>query len=164
MPEGIRFSSELPRWVRLAISEVVVLFGRIEQECIEISRLLKDANLAAKLKLAREPAKQNFLDIISAVERQEPGLKLDWLRNGFSTLADERNLIVHGAWVMAGDKPWVVWHKFLQDDDNVVGEFFEAPRFKRFADKGWEILTMLRKFHDMLEAGTGKKTRAVPRT
>lgn len=45
MPEGVRLSVELPEWVRLAIADAVVVFGRMEQEIIEISWITKDADL-----------------------------------------------------------------------------------------------------------------------
>jgi hypothetical protein len=163
MPEGVRLSAELPEWLRLAIADAVVLFGRMEQETIEIAWLLNDATLKERLKLARNPATETFLAILGSVEKQQPGLKLDALKDGFTTLAQERNLVVHGAWTMAHDKPWVVWHKFLEDDDSIIGEFFEALRFERFATKGQHILAMLRRLHNVLEEQTGKKTTAVPR-
>jgi hypothetical protein len=164
MPENVRLSAELPEWLRFAIADAVVLFGRMEQEIIEIAWLLNDATLKEKLKLARNPATETFLAILESVEQREPGLKLDALKDGFTTLAQERNVIVHGAWTMADDKPWVVWHKFLEDDESIIGEFFEALRFERFDKKGLVILAMLRRFHDTLEEQTGKKTSAVPRT
>ena len=164
MPEGVRLSPELPQWVRLSIAEAVVLFGRMEQETIEIAWLLTDAALKQKLKLARNPATDTFLAILGSVEQQEPGLKLNALKDGFTKLAQERNLIVHGAWTMVDDKPWVVWHKFIEDDDSIIGEYFEAWRFERFTVKGEHILAMLRRFHDMLEQQMGKKTSAIPRT
>ena len=163
MPAGVRLSPELPQWVRLAIADAVVLFGRMEQETIEIAWVLNDATLKEKLNLARTPATETFLAILTSVEQQEPGSKLDALKSGFTALAQERNLIVHGAWTMVDDKPWVVWHKFLKDDDSIIGEYFEAWRFERFTVKGEHILGMLRRFHDVLEAQTGKKTSAVPR-
>ncbi|MDQ2742770.1 MAG: hypothetical protein M3Z66_10825 [Chloroflexota bacterium] len=163
MPEGVRPSAELPDWVRLAIADTVVIFGRMEQEIIEISWILEDANLKQKLKLARTPAKENFIAVLESIERHEPGLKPDALKDGFKRLRDERNLIVHGAWTMMDDKPWVVWHKFLEDDDSIIGELFEQWRFERFMKIGERLLGLLRRFHDMLEAQTGKKTSAVPR-
>ncbi len=163
MPEGVQLSSALPEWVRLAIADAVVVFGRIEQEIIEISWILTDANLKQKLKLTKGSATDKFVAALESVERTEAGLKLDALKEGFRGLADERNLIVHGAWTMADAKPWVVWHKFLEDDDSIIGEFFERWRFERFMTKARHILEMLRKFHDMLQAQTGKKTSAVPR-
>ena len=164
MPEGVCLSPALPQWVRLAIADAVVLFGRTEQETTEIAWLLTDATLREKLKLARNPATDNFLTVLEAVEQQAPDLRLDELKNGFTALAQERNLIVHGAWTMVDEKPWVVWHRFLEDDDSIIGEYFEAWRFQRFTTKGEHLLGMLRRFHDMLEEQTGKKTSAVPRT
>jgi hypothetical protein len=37
MPEGVVLSRELPKWVKLSIADVVVVFGRMEQEAIEIA-------------------------------------------------------------------------------------------------------------------------------
>ncbi len=164
MPEGVRLSHELPEWLRLAIADAVVVFGRMEQEIIEIAWILTDADLTAKLKLTKGSTTEKFIAALESVERAETGLKLDALKDGFKGLGEERNLIVHGAWTMADAKPWVVWHKFLEDDESVIGEFFEQWRFERFMKKGEHILGMLRQFHDMLEVQTGKKTTAVPRT
>ncbi|MGP0009861.1 MAG: hypothetical protein ACLPIG_14335 [Methylocella sp.] len=163
MPKGVRLSSKLPEWVKLSIADAVVVFGRMEQEAIEISWVLTDAELKERLKLARTPATENFIAIIESVERSQASLKLDALKNTFRTLADERNLIVHGSWTMTNDKPWVVWHKFAEDTESIIGEHFEAWRFERFMTKGNHILDMLRMYHNMLEAQTGKKTSAVPR-
>ena len=51
MPEGVRLSAELPNWVKLSIADAVVTFGR----------LLKNADLKLKVKLAEYPATANFL-------------------------------------------------------------------------------------------------------
>jgi hypothetical protein len=163
MPEGTRLSPDLPEWLRLAIADAVVLFGRMEQEIIEISWILTNADLTQKLKLTKGSTTEKFIAALESVERAEMGLKLDALKEGFKVLAEERNLIVHGAWNMTDAKPWVVWHKFLEDDDSIIGEYFEQWRFERFMVKGQHILQMLRRFHDMLDAPTGKKTSAVPR-
>jgi hypothetical protein len=157
MPEGIRLSPELPDWVKLAIADAVVVFGRMEQETIEIAWLLNDADLKQRLKLARVPAFDNFIEVIESVERQQEGLRLDAVKCSFRQLADERNLMVHGAWNMADDKPWVVWHKFLEDDESIIGEFFEKWRFERFMTKGAHLLATLRKFHDILEGADREK-------
>jgi len=114
MPEGVHLSSDLPDSVKLAIADAVVVFGRIEQEAIEISWVLTDADLKRRLKLARTPSTEIFLEIIDSMERSQAGLNLDAMKEGFRSLANDRNLIVHGAWAMADNKPWVVWHKFAE--------------------------------------------------
>jgi hypothetical protein len=164
MPEGVQLSPELPDWVKLAIADAVVVFGRVEQEIIEISWILTDADLKQKLKLARVPATENFIAVIEGVEQAKDGLKLDALKNGFRVLADERNLVVHGAWNMADGKPWVVWHKFIENHESIIGEHFEQWRFDRFMLQGQHILDMLRKFHNMIEEKMGVKTGAIART
>jgi hypothetical protein len=104
MPEGVRLSRELPEWVRLAIADAVVVFGSMEQEIIEISWVLQDADLKQRLKLARNPATENFISVLESIEHAEKGLKLDALKTSFRDLADQRNLIVHGAWAMVDEK------------------------------------------------------------
>jgi hypothetical protein len=151
MQEGVQLSHELPDWVRLAIGDAIVLFGKMEREVIEVSWILNDADLKKKLQLAKEPATENFVAVIESVERHKAGLKLDKLKNVFRGLAIERNLIVHGAWTMANDMPWVIWHKSLEDDTSVIGEFFEKWRFERFMANGRHILEMLHRLHDLLE-------------
>ena len=69
MPEGVRLSAELPNWVKLSIADAVVTFGRMEQEIIEISWILKNADLKLKVKLAEYPATANFLAVLESVER-----------------------------------------------------------------------------------------------
>jgi hypothetical protein len=59
MPEGVVLSRELPKWVKLSIADVVVVFGRMEQEAIEIawltntalSRCIFGANIRCKIKV-----------------------------------------------------------------------------------------------------------------
>jgi hypothetical protein len=152
MPEGVHLSPELPEWLKLSIGDAVVLFGRMEQEIIEIAWLLNDADLKQKLKLAREAATANFIAVVESVEHSQEGLQHNALKEGFKVLANERNLMVHGAWNMADSKPWVVWHKFIEDDDNIIGEFFEKGRFERFMVKGQHLLATLRTIHDRLES------------
>jgi hypothetical protein len=43
MPEGVVLSRELPEWVKLSIADAVIVFGRIEQEAIEIAWLIDTA-------------------------------------------------------------------------------------------------------------------------
>jgi hypothetical protein len=164
MPQGVRLSPELPDQVKLGLADAVIAFGRIEQELIEIAWVMSNADLKQRLKIARAPTKENFIDIIEAVEQAEPGLKLDALKDTVRQLADDRNLMVHGAWTMIDDKPWVVWHKFAEDTDSVIGEYFEPWRFERFMTKSLHLLGMLRQFHKMLEAQAGIKTTSVPRS
>jgi hypothetical protein len=163
MPQGVRLSAEIPDQVKLAIADAVIAFGRIEQELIEIAWVLSNADLKQRLKIARAPTTENFIAIIEAVEQAQPGLKLDALKDTARQLADDRNLIVHGAWTMTDGKPWVVWHKFAEDTDSVIGEHFEPWRFERFMTKSLHVLGMLRQGHDMLEVQTGFKTTSVQR-
>jgi hypothetical protein len=163
MPESVRFSAEIPDHVKLAIADAVIVFGRIEQELIEIAWVLSNADLKQRLKIARAPTTDNFIAIIEAVEQAQPGVNLGAIKTTAQQLADDRNLMVHGAWSMTDNKPWVVWHKFVEDTDSVIGEHFEPWRFERFMTKALHILHMLRQFHDMLEQQTGVKTTSAPR-
>jgi hypothetical protein len=58
------------------------------------------------------------------------------LRSTFDDLAKGRNLIVHGAWWIVDDhRPWIVWHKFIEDNKSVMREFYEEGRFANFMMK-----------------------------
>ena len=130
MHGGASFTQELPDWVRFAIADAVVRFGRLEQEIIEIAWLIKGANeKEQRAKVARKPATDNFDDVLRLVEAAASSA-LAGLRSTFDDLAKDRNLITHGAWWMVdGHKPWVVWHKFIEDSDSVMGEYYMESRF-----------------------------------
>jgi len=165
MHSGATLSRDLPDWVRLAIADAIMLFGRLEQEVIEISWLIKGAEQKVeRLKVARNLATDNFSDIVALVE-QAAGQELKALRSTFDDLAKDRNLIVHGAWWFVDDRrPWVVWHKFIEDNESVMGEFYENGRFADFMMKARHLYEMCRKFHDEIEKVRGVKTSALHRS
>ena len=163
MPEGCRFSAQLPDWLRLSIADAVIVFGRMEQEVVEITWVMQDADLKKRLKLARNPATENFIDAIEGIERISDA-QFDALKDEFKRLADERNLIVHGAWAMVDERPWVVWHKFIEDTESIVGEWFDQSRFQRSMLTAEHLLNTLRLFHDEIEKTTGTRTSAMPRS
>lgn len=161
MHVGAKLDFQIPEWVKSELARCVIIFGRIEQKAIEIAWVLGNAELKARLKIARMPATENFENIIEAVEKVA-GKEFAALKATFEDLAYDRNLIVHGCWVMVDDvRPWVVWHKFLEDDTSVIGEFFEKSRFDLFIRKANHLHEMLCKWHDMLESDLGTKTSAL---
>ena len=60
-------------------------------------------------------------------------------------------------------RPWVVWHKFIEDSDSVMGEYYAEGRFADFMKKAGVIYEMCRKFHDDIEQQVGIKTSALKR-
>lgn len=164
MPPNVPLDRDLPNWLRLAVADAIIVSGRIEQEAIEIAWLIFGADLKGKLKLSRNPAKDNIISIIEFIENTDSGLNFSALKQSANFLSFERNFIAHGSWVMAGDKPFVVWHKFLEDDDSVIGEYFEQRRFDRFMSVAEQLLATLFEYHTMLEGLTGLKTSAIPQT
>jgi hypothetical protein len=163
MHEGAVMTWVLPDWVKLAIADSLILFGRLEQKIIEIAWLLKDADMKERVKTARAPAYDNFQDIIGVME-EAADKKFTALSETFEALAKSRNLIAHGCWLMVdGNRPWVVWHKFIEDDASVIGEFFEKPRFDDFLKRAEFLYDMCSKFHHMLEEELGKTTSALGR-
>jgi hypothetical protein len=165
MHSGAKLSRDLPDWVKLAIADAIMLFGRLEQEVIEIAWLIKGAEpKVERLKVARNPATDNCSDIVAIVE-QAAIQELNALRSTFDDLAKDRNLIVHGAWWFVDDRrPWVVWHKFIEDNESVMGEFYEKGRFADFMMKATHLYEMCCKFHDEIEKVMGVKTSALYRS
>src|SRR5262249_11808510 len=102
------------------------------------------------------------LEIVGVVE-EAAGQRFEGLHKTFSALAYDRNLIVHGSWLMVDDRPYVVWHKFLEDMDSVMGEYYDSGRFENFMLKANALLGMCRKFHSELEKSTGIKSSALRR-
>jgi hypothetical protein len=163
VPKGARLTYELAEWIRLSIADAVVVFGHLEQEIIEIAWLIKGADIVKeRVRLSRNPAGENFSDIVGLVE-EAAGQEFDGLRGRFSNLSYDRNLIVHGAWLMVDDRPYVVWHKFLEDTDSVMGEYYDRDRFKDFMLKANALLEMCRKFHTELEKSSEVNTSALRR-
>jgi hypothetical protein len=151
MPEGTDVTFHVPDWVKLEIAECVIAFSKLEHKAIEIAWSLKNINeVKARVKAARMPATENFDEILSYIE-DRASVEFAAIRRAFEDLAKERNLISHGVWMMAGEKPYVVWHKFLEDLDSVMGEYFEKPRFDRFRAKANKLLETCVKWHEMLE-------------
>jgi hypothetical protein len=111
-------------------------------------------------KIAKAPTAHNFDDIIKLME-EAAGERFDGLRGGFEALRDDRNLIAHGCWLMVDDKPWVVWHKFIEDMESIIGQYFEKPRFEAFMKKGDFMWRSMCKYHDMLEDESGVRVSAL---
>jgi hypothetical protein len=150
MLPGTPLSAELPDWVKLNIADCIVVFGRLEQTVIEIAwEVAGTTEIKERLKRARQPANNNFEEMLAVIE-EAAGTKFDALRTAFDGLSKDRNLIAHGSWLMAGDKPYVVWHKFLTDTESVMGEFFEDHRFNHFKQRAEKLLETCREWFRML--------------
>jgi hypothetical protein len=157
MLPGTPLSAELPDWVKLNIADCIVVFGRLEQTVIEIAwEVAGTTEIKERLKRARQPANNNFDEVLGIVE-EVAGTKFDALRTAFDGLSKDRNLIAHGSWLMAGDKPYVAWHKFLIDNDSVMGEFFEDHRFNHFKRRAEKLLETCRKLFLMLTEASGRE-------
>jgi hypothetical protein len=59
---------------------------------------------------------------------------------------------------MVDDRPLVIWHKFLEDTNGAIGEYYDRGRFDDFLLKVNHLLEMSRKFHNELEKSSGVKT------
>jgi hypothetical protein len=71
IPAGAKLTRELTQWVRLSIADAVVVFGRLEQEIIEIAWLMKGADVVKeRVNLSRNPASDNFVNIVSGLKRR----------------------------------------------------------------------------------------------
>lgn len=160
MPPGAKFNFAMPDWAKLLIAECIIAFGRVEQKTNEIVWVIEGADAAKKVKIARAPAADNFKKAIAAREG------LDDLRQAnyhgyFVQLAQARNLIAHGSWMMVNNVPWVVWHKFIIDDGRVVGEFYDRERLEATKRQCNSMLRMLSEVHEQAEKKAGVKTNAL---
>ncbi len=150
MPAGTVLDKAMPDWVKIEMATCIILFGRLEQKAIEIAwDMAGTVEVKERVKRARQPASNNFDEILAVIE-EAAGEKFEALRNAFEGLANDRNFMVHGHWLMAGEKPYVVWHKFITDADSVMGEYFEKHRFEHFQRRGEKLLDTFKRWHDML--------------
>jgi hypothetical protein len=160
MAPGAQFDFTIPDWVKLLIAECVIIFGRVEQKAIEIVWVVETADPRQRVKIARRPAAENFKIAVSNMNGVTPE-RIEAQQKFFVDLAQLRNLIAHGCWVMVNSRPWVVWHKFIVDDGSIVGEFCEKDRFEAFKRQANKMLEMLSNIHNDVEEVAGIKTNAL---
>lgn len=150
MPPGTKLSTVMPSWVKTEIADCIILFGRLEQCVIEIAwEIAGTTEIKDRLKRTRQPATDNFDEVLSVIE-EAAGEKMEALRRAFEELAKDRNLMTHGSWLMAGSRPYVIWHKFLTDRDSVMGEFIDAHRFAHFKARADKLLETCNEWYMMM--------------
>jgi hypothetical protein len=157
MPPGTKLSTDMPDWVKIEIADCIIVFGRLEQCVIEIAwEMAGTTEIKARLKRARQPATDNFDEVLSVIE-EAAGEKLEALRRAFEELAKDRNLMAHGSWLMAGSRPYVIWHKFLTDVDSIMGEFLDTHRFQHFKARANKLLETCNEWYMEMTEKTGRK-------
>jgi hypothetical protein len=162
MPPGAAFDFNMPAWTKTLIADCLIVFGRVEQKSIEVVWVVEGANVAKRVAIARRPPKENF-EIAIRNGNTLNGSSIEKYLEAFVDLANLRNLIAHGAWVMVNGVPWVVWHKFIVDDGSVVGEFCQRERFEAFKRQANAMLRLLSDLHTQAEERAGIRTSAVSR-
>jgi len=126
-----KLSSELTIDLKIAIADAIVVFSRIETCVLETIWVIEDADLNQKRKLARRTISQNFQRLREFINI--PNLDLDATWRAIDRVMNERHIIAHGSWMIVDDvRPFVVWHKFMENSDTVIGEYFNYPRFEYF--------------------------------
>ena len=134
VPPPASWSFELPDNLKLKIADAITLFSRIDSNIVEARWAAEGADYERKKAIARKPAVDNIealKGMVAAMGLEVASTPRIW--EAFDQLKWDRNLIAHGVWMIDDEGvPWVVWHsKFLEDDNNVVGEMFDHARFDR---------------------------------
>jgi hypothetical protein len=114
-------SPNIPDKLKMAIGDAVRMFSLIDSCALEIVWLVAGADLAMKMKLAKEHSANNLKTLERAI-RQIPRAETDAIWQTCRDLLDERNLIAHGVWMVDQDGiPQVTWHsRFLESEDYAV--------------------------------------------
>jgi hypothetical protein len=73
------------------------------------------------------------------------------LKSSFERLASERNMIVHGSWVMRDHQPYVVWHKFESAKDEIPSVAFPRRRFGLFMKLANHLFKILKQLLQLFE-------------
>ena len=92
-----------------------------------------------------------------------PGAESNRIWPAVKSLAQDRNLIVHGFWAVddaLDDRPVVLSHRFLESEDYVTGEYFDYRRFEFFQKRADHLLNMFRQFRTMLGGLTREERSA----
>jgi hypothetical protein len=95
------------------------------------------------------------------VVKRVPRAETDRIWPTLNQLADERNLIAHGYWLISAEgRPIVVSHKFLESDDYVSADFFDYSRFEYFQKRAEHLLNTFQLFKTMIETMTKDERKA----
>lgn len=161
---NMTWSFDLPDRLKIAISDAVTIFSRLDHMIIECIWILEQADLKRKKQIAKEHAHENIKYVRGVVEEH---MKLDigptW--DALAELRQDRNLIAHGVWSVrfGGDTPgetaapptgipMVLWHsKMIESDDFVAAESFDYWRFDRFMERARLLLKTFTDFRYMAE-------------
>jgi hypothetical protein len=155
------WSFELPSPLKMAIADAVTLFSKIDSCILETVWLVEGADLARKKKLAKAFASDN-VEAIEAIVKSIPGAKTDAIWPALKELRNDRNLIVHGVWMVDDQgRPLVLWHsKMLDSDEHVTAEYFEYRRFDRFLQHGAVLLKTFAELKRLLEQAIAEEVAA----
>src|SRR5271156_3699151 len=124
-------SSELTADLKIAIADAIVVSSRIETCLLETIWVIEDADLNQKRKLATRTISQNFTQLRQFINIPNLDLAKTW--RAVDRVMNERHIIAHGSWMIVDNtRPFVIWHKFLENSDTVVGEYFNYHRFAYF--------------------------------
>jgi hypothetical protein len=160
LPAPKSWSFDLPPRLKLRIAETITVYSSIVS-CITETRWLvelkfgqvpREEHLARKLAIAREYAHKQGKAIKEIVEAI-PGAESDAIWAAMKGFADDRDMCAHGVW-MVDDKhrPIVVWHsKMLESADELVGEYFDYPRFDHMQEIGRHLLKTFGEFKILME-------------
>lgn len=141
---GARCSFELPTKLKAAIADAITIWSRIDMAVLEINWVVQSADANQKRKLAKQKTWQNFRDFKNYMQLPNVGVDFDTLWRTVDRLTDERHLIAHGSWMIVDDtRPLVVWHKYLENNDTVIGEYFDYSRFERFMSSAQKLMEMV---------------------
>jgi len=170
---GMTWSFDLPDRLKIAISDAVTIFYRIDSMIIEGIWILEQADAKRRRQIAKEKAYENIKFVRGVVEEH---MKLDiadtW--DVLDELRQDRNLIAHGVWMMrfGGDTPsetataptgipMVLWHsKMVESEDFVTAESFDYWRFDRFMQRAEVLLKTFTDFRYMTEDAIDEEQRS----
>jgi len=151
-PPDASWNFTIPEKLKLAIADAVVTFARMETTLLEIIWILEESTLEEKRELTLDVVSKNFKKLKRVVTRL-PGAETSRIWPALSSLASDRNLIVHGFWAVDDahdDRPVVLSHRFLESEDYVTAEYFDYRRFEFFQKRADHLLNMFRQFRVML--------------
>jgi hypothetical protein len=146
--EGATLSTDLPDRLKIAIADAIIAFARLEAAILECLWLLKDPDIKTKQDIGRAFVANNVREVRELLENIT-GLKVGkvGLWKAVAELADERNTVAHATWMMNGDQPIIVAHKWASDGDGLVGphaQYEALDRIRTQSEYLFDIFVELR--------------------
>jgi hypothetical protein len=150
-------SLDIPPSIKRLIGSGILEFSRLETIAEHILwDVLKLDYADAQLLIARLDASQKFNILKEILERRYPEAKdikpKDSIWSAIRVLAETRNKIAHGNWIMHDGRPFILSHRWKGRADTVMAEPFPYERLIRVERLARNLTQVLRELSRVISS------------